>query len=312
LGSDSFPERIFWPIQNFIVNTLEGEGILFEDIHIDRSFPHENSPNRKPGTGMLKKYFSTKYDLENSIVIGDRITDIELAKNLGSKAIRLNGRGNIDSTLKPYVLLDTKNWSDIKKYLFQIDRKAKSIRSTSETNIAGRINIDGKGFSEIHTGLGFFDHMLEQISKHAEIDLYLETKGDLHVDDHHTVEDTAIVLGQLFYDALGKKAGIERYGFSLPMDDANAQVLLDFGGRPWLVWDVKFQREKIGDVSTELFFHFFKTFCDSAKCNLNVKAMADNEHHLIESIYKAFAKAILMAKRRNGGTHIPSTKGSLI
>jgi imidazoleglycerol-phosphate dehydratase/histidinol-phosphatase len=311
LGTDSFPSNTFWPIQNFIISTLEGEGIFFDNICIDNSFPEDNSPNRKPGIGMLTKYLNGNYDLENSIVIGDRLTDIELAKNLGACAIRINGRGPISDELQPYVLLDTNNWYDIKSYLLNKDRKAKSNRITTETNISASINLDGKGYSQINTGLGFFDHMLQQIAKHGEIDLYITTKGDLHIDEHHTIEDTAIVLGKLIDTALGKKAGIDRYGFALPMDDANAQVLLDFGGRPWLVWDVNFKREKIGDVPTELFFHFFKTFADHAKCNLNIRASGDNEHHLIESVFKTFAKTILMAKRRNGSNNIPSTKGSL-
>jgi imidazoleglycerol-phosphate dehydratase / histidinol-phosphatase len=292
LGTNSFPEKDFWPVQNFIVDTLE-------------------SPNRKPRTGMLKKYIAGDYDLENSFVVGDRLTDMELAMNLGCKGIRINGRQDITDALKSIVVLDTDNWGAIKSYLFKIDRKAKAIRNTSETKISGAINLDGSGIAEIHTGLGFFDHMLDQIAKHAAIDMFIETKGDLEIDEHHTVEDTAIVLGQLFHEALGKKAGIKRYGFSLPMDESKAEVLLDFGGRPWIVWDVEFKREKIGDVATELFYHFFKSFSDHAKCNLNISAKADNEHHLIESIFKAFAKAIKEAKSRTGGTDIPSTKGSL-
>jgi imidazoleglycerol-phosphate dehydratase/histidinol-phosphatase len=236
---------------------------------------------------------------------------MELARNLGCSAIRINGRQDIPDELADIVKLDTTEWSAIKTYLFKIDRKAKAIRNTSETKIKGAINLDGSGLTSIHTGLGFFDHMLDQIAKHASIDLFIETKGDLEIDEHHTVEDTAIVLGQLFHDALGKKAGIKRYGFSLPMDEAKAEVLLDFGGRAWIVWDVVFKREKIGDVSTELFFHFFKSFSDHAKCNINISASADNEHHLIESIFKAFAKAIKEAKSRTGGMEIPSTKGTL-
>jgi imidazoleglycerol-phosphate dehydratase/histidinol-phosphatase len=311
LGTDSFPEKDFWPVQNFIIDTLESEGIRFDEICIDRSFAEDNSPYRKPRTGMLKKYMSGDYDLEHSYVIGDRLTDMELARNLGCSAIRINGRQDIPDELADIVKLDTTEWSAIKTYLFKIDRKAKAIRNTSETKIKGAINLDGSGLTSIHTGLGFFDHMLDQIAKHASIDLFIETKGDLEIDEHHTVEDTAIVLGQLFHDALGKKAGIKRYGFSLPMDEAKAEVLLDFGGRAWIVWDVVFKREKIGDVSTELFFHFFKSFSDHAKCNINISASADNEHHLIESIFKAFAKAIKEAKSRTGGMEIPSTKGTL-
>ncbi len=311
LGTSSFPEKHFWPVQNFILDTLKSENVIFDEIHIDRSFPADNSPNRKPRIGMLTKYLDGKFDIENSIVIGDRLTDMELAKNLGCKAIRINGRGSIDESLEEVVVLDTQKWSEVKSFLFKKDRKAKCIRNTSETKIEGAINLDGSGLAEIHTGLGFFDHMLDQIAKHASIDLFINTKGDLFIDEHHTVEDTAIVLGELFYEALGKKAGIKRYGFSLPMDEAKAEVLLDFGGRPWIVWNVAFTREKIGDVPTEMFYHFFKSFSDHAKCNLNISGTADNEHHLIESIFKAFAKAIKEAKSRTGSTDIPSTKGSL-
>lgn len=311
LGTDSFPENTFWPVQNLLVDTLKGEGIKFEAIHIDRSFDHENSPNRKPGTGMLTKYMEGEYDLENSIVIGDRLTDAQLAKNLGCKSIRINGRGDIPENLQSTVVLDAQNWAQIRKFLFTLDRKAKAIRNTSETKISGSLNLDGSGISQIHTGLGFFDHMLEQIAKHAEVDLFLETKGDLHIDEHHTVEDTAIVLGMLFEKALGKKAGIQRYGFALPMDEAKAEVLIDFGGRPWIQWNASFQREKIGDVPTEMFFHFFKSFSDHSKSNLSITANGDNEHHIIESIFKAFAKAIKMAKTRDVNMAIPSTKGVL-
>jgi imidazoleglycerol-phosphate dehydratase/histidinol-phosphatase len=311
LGTSSFPEKNFWPIHNFIIDTLIGEGIEFTEIHIDRSFPEDNSPNRKPGTGMLKKYMNGNYDLENSIVIGDRITDIQLAKNLGAKAIRINGKGEIDSMLKDILLLDTNSWTDIKKYLIKADRKAKAIRNTNETKISCAINLDGSGISEISTGIGFFDHMLDQIAKHSSTDIFIKVKGDLEIDEHHTVEDTALALGQVFHEALGKKAGIARYGYSLPMDDSKAEVLIDFGGRPWINWDVEFKREMIGNIATELFFHFFKSFSDQAKCNLNIRASADNEHHLIESIFKAFAKAIKVAKERGLNTDIPSTKGSL-
>jgi imidazoleglycerol-phosphate dehydratase / histidinol-phosphatase len=235
LGTDSFPEQNFWPVHNFILDTLKGEKIVFDEICIDRSFEEDKSPNRKPRTGMLTKYLEGPFDLENSIVIGDRLTDMELAKNLGCKGIRIHGRGEVNEELKNVVVLDTQSWSNVKQFLFKKDRKAKSIRNTSETKIEGSINLDGSGIAEIHTGLGFFDHMLDQIAKHASIDLFINTKGDLHIDEHHTVEDTAIVLGELFYLALGKKAGIKRYGFSLPMDEAKAEVLLDFGGRPWIV-----------------------------------------------------------------------------
>jgi imidazoleglycerol-phosphate dehydratase / histidinol-phosphatase len=312
LGTASFPESTFWPAQNLILNTLEGEGIKFEEICIDRHFESDKSPNRKPGIGMLKKYLdSQKYDLANSYVVGDRNTDMMLARNLGCKGIRINAKQILPEQLTSTVVLDTNSWATIKSYLFKEDRKAVAIRDTSETKIKGSINIDGSGITHIKTGLGFFDHMLDQIAKHASIDLFLETNGDLEIDEHHTVEDTAILLGSLFASALGKKAGIKRYGFALPMDEAAAQVLLDFGGRPWLVWDVKFTREYVGDVPTEMFYHFFKSWSDHAKANLNIKANADNDHHLIESVFKAFAKAIKAAKSRDEMMEIPSTKGIL-
>jgi len=312
LGTDSFLENKFWPIQELVVRTLQGEGISFEQICIDRSFPEDNSPYRKPGTAMLTKYMSDHYDLENSFVIGDRVTDMQLATNLGAKGILLKSdlHGVTDKMAK-YVC-NAQSWKDIYQFLISSERKTKAIRITHETNIEGSINLDGSGICEIDTGLPFFDHMLEQIAKHGQIDLYLQTKGDLHIDEHHTVEDTAIVLGKLFHQALGKKAGIQRYGFVLPMDEAKAQVLIDFGGRPWIVWDVIFKREKIGDVPTEMFYHFFKSFSDHALCNLNISASGTNEHHIIESVFKAFAKAILIAKTRNTeNMNIPSTKGSL-
>ena len=312
LGTDSFPENDFWPVHNFIIDGLKKEDIHFEEVHIDRSFEYQNSPNRKPRTGMLTKYLEGDYDLENSFVIGDRLSDMHLAKNLGTKGIRINGRqlSAEDSSLVDTIVLEVSNWHQIKDYLFKLDRKAKAIRSTSETKIEGAINLDGSGIAEIETGLGFFDHMLDQIARHSSSDLFIKTQGDLYIDEHHTVEDTAIVLGQLFKNGLGKKAGITRYGFSLPMDEAKAQVLLDFGGRPWIEWDVNFKREKIGDVPTEMFFHFFKSFSDHALCNLNISAKGDNEHHVIEAVFKAFAKAIKMAKSRiEGENAIPSTKG---
>ncbi len=309
LGTKAYLESDFNQVQKFIVDTLNGEGIFFEDTHIDRSFASDNSPNRKPGIGMLQKYVVGNYDLENSIVIGDRITDIQLAKNLGSKAIRINAKDEIPVELKSIVLLDAKSWDEISKLLINADRRARCIRSTSETKIVASINLNGTGYADVDTGLSFFDHMLDQIARHASIDLCIKTDGDLKVDEHHTIEDTAIVLGELFGKALGKKVGIQRYGFALPMDEAKAKVLLDFGGRPWLEWKVKFKREKIGDVPTEMFYHFFKTFSDHSKCNLNIKAKAKNEHHLIESIFKAFAQAIRMAKEKNENMGIPSTKG---
>ena len=312
LGTDSFPENNFWPVQELLIRSLSGEGIVFDQICIDRSFAREASPYRKPGTSMLTKYTQGDYDIENSIVIGDRITDIQLAKNLGSKSILLKSElyNYTNDDITPTYM--SNSWKDIYNLLVNMDRKAIAVRSTSETKIQGSINLDGIGVNEIKTGLPFFDHMLEQISKHAQIDLFIKCKGDLHIDEHHTIEDTAIVLGQLFSKALGKKAGIQRYGFSLPMDDAKAVVLLDFGGRPWIVWDVNFKRDNIGDVPTEMFYHFFKSFSDHANCNLNISAKGSNEHHIIESVFKAFAKAILMAKTQNTTfMEIPSTKGSL-
>jgi imidazoleglycerol-phosphate dehydratase / histidinol-phosphatase len=311
LGTACFPEATFWPVQELMLRALKSEDIVFDHIFIDRSFEHEKSPYRKPGTAMLSQFMNNQYDLENSFVIGDRWSDMELAHNLGAKGILLNCFDASKVNMN-FVSEQAKSWKDVWKYLSSIDRKAKSLRTTNETKINGIINLDGSGIAEINTGLHFFDHMLEQIAKHSNTDLYLECKGDLQVDEHHTVEDTAMVLGQLFSKALGKKAGIQRYGFSLPMDDAETHVLLDFGGRPWLVWDVSFKREKIGDVPTEMFYHFFKSFADEAKCNLNIKSKGDNEHHIIESIFKAFAKAIAMAKSKNTSSmDIPSTKGSL-
>ena len=312
LGTDSFPEKNFWPIQELVLRSLSNEGIKFDQICIDKSFAHEGSPYRKPGTGMLSKYMNGNFDIENSIVIGDRSTDIELARNLGAQSILLKSdlhAVNISEITPTY---EANSWKNIYRILATKDRKSKALRATSETKIQGSINLDGSGITEIHTGLPFFDHMLEQIAKHGNLDLFLVCHGDLQIDEHHTIEDTAIVFGQLIFNSLGKKAGIQRYGFSLPMDEAKAQVLLDFGGRSWLVWDVIFMREKIGDVPTEMFYHFFKSFSDHALCNLNISASGTNEHHIIESVFKAFAKAILMAKTKNSTSmEIPSTKGSL-
>ncbi len=311
LGTQSFPEKDFWPVQELMLRTLKSEGVIFDQICIDRSFAHENSPYRKPGTAMLTKYMDGSYDLTNSFVIGDRITDMQLASNLGCNGILLNSFKDAEES-SPYISLVANSWKEVWSFLVIQNRKAKVQRKTSETKISGIINLDGDGMAEIRTGLPFFDHMLEQIAKHGQIDLFLNAVGDLHIDEHHTIEDTAIVLGQLFYEALGKKAGIQRYGFTLPMDEAEAKVLIDFGGRPWLVWDVTFKRQMIGDVPTEMFYHFFKTFTDHAKCNLNIQASGTNEHHIIEAVFKAFAKSILMAKIRNvSSMAIPSTKGSL-
>jgi imidazoleglycerol-phosphate dehydratase / histidinol-phosphatase len=305
LGTDSYPEDTFWPVHNKILQILEGEGIVFSEIFIDKTFPHQMAPTRKPSTGMLVKYLSQGIDLESSYVVGDRLTDIELAKNIGCKAIYINSQGSDDAALS------TTDWSEIYKYLKSVPRKVKMSRHTSETKIEGEINLDGSGKSSIETGIGFFDHMLEQIARHGNIDLELIVKGDLEVDEHHTVEDVAIALGDAVLKALGGKKGIERYSFVLPMDDCLASVALDLGGRPWLVWDVKFGREKIGEIPTEMFFHFFKSFSDNAKCNLNITAEGGNEHHKIEAVFKAFARALKMAVKKTDNFNLPSTKGSL-
>ncbi|MFY1046248.1 bifunctional histidinol-phosphatase/imidazoleglycerol-phosphate dehydratase HisB [Chryseobacterium sp. GP-SGM7] len=306
LETESFPYEDFIKPHEKMLKLFGNEGVIFNDILIDKSFEHENLSTRKPGIGMFGKYIYGDYDLENSFVIGDRLTDIQLAKNLTSKAIFIHKVQNEDADLT------TENWSEIYSYLKKIPRKAKVSRKTNETDIEIEVNLDGIGKSEISTGLYFFDHMLEQISKHGNLDLKIKVKGDLQVDEHHTIEDTGIVLGEAFLKALGKKKGIERYGFLLPMDDCLAQVALDFGGRSWLVWEADFKREKIGDVPTEMFQHFFKSFTDSAKCNLNIKVEGENEHHKIESVFKAFAKAVKMAvNQTDQNFNIPSTKGSL-
>ncbi|MDR1707949.1 MAG: bifunctional histidinol-phosphatase/imidazoleglycerol-phosphate dehydratase HisB [Prevotella sp.] len=310
LGTVSFPEDTFWPAQNKMLKILEGEGIIFDDILIDRSFPEDNAPTRKPRTGMLGKYITGEYDMEHSFVIGDRLTDVELAKNLGCKAIFLQDNIDIPNELKNSCTLQTTDWDTISEFLFAGERKAEIKRTTKETDIYIALNLDGKGNCEISTGLGFFDHMLEQIGKHATIDLTIQVKGDLNVDEHHTIEDTAIALGEAINKALGDKRGIERYGYCLPMDDCLCSVALDFGGRPWLVWDAQFNREKVGDMPTEMFLHFFKSLSDSAKMNLNIKAEGTNEHHKIEGIFKALARALKMAKRRDIFNYeLPSTKG---
>ncbi|HOX82216.1 MAG TPA: bifunctional histidinol-phosphatase/imidazoleglycerol-phosphate dehydratase HisB [Chryseolinea sp.] len=314
LGTDRFPENTFWPAHNKMMKAFENENIKFSNVLIDKSFPHENKPTRKPGIGMLTEYFSDQYDLKNSYVIGDRITDIELAKNLGSQGILIND-GSLDEKVKekglhPFCKLTTTNWKDIYQLVANPERKAIVVRKTKETDIKIEINLDGNGKSKISTGLDFFDHMLDQLSRHGNIDLTIETKGDLHIDEHHTIEDTALALGEAFINALGSKRGIERYGFCLPMDDCLAQVAIDFGGRPWLVWEAEFKREKIGEMPTEMFYHFFKSFSDTAKCNLNMKAEGTNEHHKIEALFKAFAKAIKMAVKKEGN-QLPSTKGVL-
>ena len=299
LGTDSFPEDTFWPVHNFILQTLKGEGIEFDNILIDRHFPEDNHPCRKPGTGMLTEYIDNpEYDLANSYVIGDRETDAQLAENLGCKALIL-GKDNI-------------TWEKIAEILFAGERTAEITRTTHETDITVRINLDGTGKCDIQTGLGFFDHMLEQIGRHGMMDLYVRCNGDLHVYEHHSIEDTGIVLGECLLKALGDKRGIERYGYTLPMDDCLCQVALDFGGRPWLVWDAEFHREKVGEMPTEMFLHFFKSVSDAAKMNLNIKAEGDNEHHKIEGIFKAFARSIRMAVKRDIYHYqLPSTKGAL-
>lgn len=306
LGTASFPEETFWPAQNKIIQAFANEGIRFSEILIDKSFEKDHLPTRKPGTGMLTHYIKGDYDLSGSYVIGDRLTDVQLAKNLGCQSIYMGKEENSGATLQ------TPNWAEIYQYLKKQPRKAKVIRNTKETKISVEINLDGSGKSSIHTGLGFFNHMLEQIAKHGNMDLYIEADGDLYVDEHHTIEDTGIALGEAILQALGSKKGIERYGFLLPMDDCLAQVGIDFGGRPWIVWNAAFKREKIGELPTEMFFHFFKSFSDNAKCNLNIKAEGENEHHKIEAIFKAFAKSIKMAvKQTDANFAVPSTKGSL-
>ena len=319
LGTESFPSEDFWPVQNLMIRTLESEGVSFEKIAIDSSFPSENSPNRKPRTGMLTDLISQGFDLENSFVIGDRYTDVELGKNLGIKSFLFNasqsGKDELNESLQElnnYIALECKDWNSITNFLKKLDRKITHQRKTKETDIEISLNLEGTGESEIYTGLGFFDHMLEQIARHGQLDLFIKCKGDLHIDEHHTIEDTGIALGEAFAKALGNKLGVERYGYCLPMDDALAQAAIDFGGRAWLMWDAKFKREKIGDMPTEMFFHFFKSFADGAKANLNLKASGFNEHHKIEGLFKAFAKAIKMAKKRDTEHLIlPSTKGSL-
>ncbi len=311
LGTDSFPENTFWPVQNFIIETLKAEGVVFSEICIDRSFEKDNSPNRKPNTGMLTGYLNGSYDLKNSYVIGDRITDIKLAKNLGAKAIFIKNYDKVDG-YEDQISLQCSNWKEIYDFLKLPDRKISQLRKTKETDISIKINLDGSGKSQISTGIAFFDHMLEQISKHGNIDLNINAKGDLHIDEHHTIEDVGITLGEAFLLALGDKRGIERYGFCLPMDDCLAQVVLDFGGRNWIVWEAEFKREKIGEMPTEMFYHFFKSFSDASKCNLNIKAEGKNEHHKIEAIFKAFARALKIAIKRDiNNMSLPSTKGLL-
>ena len=315
LGTSSFPEDTFWPVHNLMMKTFENEGITFDEVFIDRSFPEDNAPTRKPRTGMLGKYLNNpEYDLAGSFVIGDRYTDVELAKNLGCKAIYLQDNQDtlVEKGLEEYCALATKDWNKIAEFLFAGERVAEVRRTTKETDIYIKVDLDGSGKCDISTGLGFFDHMLEQIGKHGSIDLTIRVKGDLEVDEHHTIEDTAIALGDCLARALGDKRGIERYGYCLPMDDCLCQVALDFGGRAWLVWDAEFKREKIGEMPTEMFLHFFKSLSDAAKMNLNIKAEGQNEHHKIEGIFKALARAIKMAVKRDiYHFEVPSSKGSL-
>ncbi len=317
LGTAAYPQKDFDVVQQKMLQCLTNEGIHFDAIHIDPSLPEENSPNRKPRIGMLNDYLTGDYDIAHSFVIGDRITDVEMARNIGCKAILLQDAESAFPSLKENHLEDvcvlcTTNWDEIASVLLAGQRIAEVVRKTNETDIYIRLNLDGSGKSEISTGLGFFDHMLSQIGKHAGVDLTINVKGDLEVDEHHTIEDTALALGEAFLKALGDKRGVERYGYCLPMDDSLCQVAIDFGGRPWLVWKAEFKREKIGEMPTEMFFHFFKSLSDAAKMNLNIQAEGDNEHHKIEGIFKAFARAVRMAIRRDIFSHeLPSTKGTL-
>ena len=322
LGTASFPEETFWPLHNLVMKSLVNENINFSEVIIDRTFPEENAPTRKPATGLLTKYLdASKYDLANSFVIGDRITDMQLAKNLNCKGLWLKedaglGAAEVSNSLEDLksevVVLETTSWADIYQHLKLPPRIIKHERNTNETKISVVLNLDGTGKADNKTGLPFFDHMLDQVARHGNVDLSITCDGDLHIDEHHSIEDTGIALGEAMLKALGDKRGIERYGFLLPMDDCLAQVGIDFGGRNWIVWDAEFKREKIGEMPTEMFFHFFKSFSDAAKCNLNIKAAGDNEHHKIEAIFKAFAKAIKMAvKRDRNNNSLPSTKGIL-
>ncbi|MFZ9301325.1 MAG: bifunctional histidinol-phosphatase/imidazoleglycerol-phosphate dehydratase HisB [Chitinophagaceae bacterium] len=320
LGTDSFPREHFQPIHDLIMDSLKGEGIIFTAEHIDESFAQDDKPTRKPGIGMLMKYFNTdEYDLSNSFVLGDRLTDVALAKNLGSKAIFLNNEPNLGAAhsgdldgLQASIALETTSWEEIYSFLKLGKRTVTHHRKTNETNIYVEVDLEGSGKAVVETGLGFFDHMLDQVARHGKLDLIIQAKGDLHIDEHHTIEDTGIALGEAFAKLLTDKRGMERYGFALPMDEAEAKVLIDFGGRNWIVWDAEFKREKIGDMPTEMFFHFFKSFSDAAKCNLNIFCRGENEHHKIEAIFKAFAKAIKMAVKRDpNAMFLPSTKGSL-
>jgi imidazoleglycerol-phosphate dehydratase/histidinol-phosphatase len=318
LGTASFPEETFWPVQDFLIQSFKNEGVLFSEILIDKSLPADNAPSRKPRTAMMNHYLDkADYDLKSSFVIGDRLTDMELAKNLGSQGIFIAndpelGQDETTANTDLPIALITTSWKDIYAFLKLEQRQFDYERKTNETDIKLKLNLDGTGKSSIDTGIAFFDHMLDQLARHGSMDIELEVKGDLEVDEHHTIEDTAIALGEAFAKALGNKLGIERYGFCLPMDDCLAQVAIDFGGRNWLVWETEFKREMIGKMPTEMFFHFFKSFSDRAKANINIKAEGTNEHHKIEAIFKAFAKAIKIAVKRDPDNMIlPTTKGSL-
>jgi imidazoleglycerol-phosphate dehydratase/histidinol-phosphatase len=320
LGTDVYPEETFWPVHKLVMESFASEGIVFAAEHIDKSFPHENLSTRKPGTGMLTKYMDGSYDLAASYVIGDRITDVQLAKNLGCRAIWLNNDPELGGkevsddavALQQVIALETGSWEDIYKFLKLGERKLMHERNTNETKIHIELNLDGSGKANIHTGLGFFDHMLDQVARHGKLDLRVRVEGDLHIDEHHTIEDTGIALGEAFAILLTDKRGLERYGFALPMDEAEAKVLIDFGGRNWIVWNAEFKRERIGEMPTEMFFHFFKSFSDAARCNVNIECKGENEHHKIEAIFKAFAKAIKMAVKRDAfSNYLPSTKGVL-
>lgn len=317
LGTDSFPESTFWPAHNKMIQAFKNENIVFDEVLIDRSFPADMAPTRKPRTGLLTKYMDEEiYDLKNSFVLGDRLSDMELAKNLGAKGIHIaDPEAPVSAekqALNSSIALTTQNWKDIYIFLKLPPRRATIQRTTKETNISINLNLDGNGQSKNQTGLGFFDHMLDQLARHSGCDLTITVDGDLHIDEHHTIEDTALALGDAYRKALGDKMGIERYGFCLPMDDCLAQVALDFGGRPWLMWEADFKREKIGDMPTEMFYHFFKSFSDTSLSNINIKAEGKNEHHKIESIFKAFAKAIKIAIKRDAqNMRLPSTKGIL-
>lgn len=318
LGTSSHPEENFWPVHQFVLDAFSGEGVTFVKEHIDKTFPHENADTRKPGIGMLKEYFDTaKYDLANSFVIGDRVNGVKLAQNLGAKAIWLRNNDELGihenvAISEDCIALETSEWKAIYEFLKLGSRSGEHHRKTNETDIYIKLNLDGSGKSDIETGLPFFDHMLDQLARHGALDLTIKAKGDLHIDEHHTIEDTGIALGEIFLEVLGNKRGIERYAYTLPMDDCLAQVAIDFGGRNWIVWDAEFKREKIGDMPTEMFFHFFKSFSDASKSNLNIQATGDNEHHKIEAIFKAFAKTIKKAVRRDvDNMQLPSTKGLL-